>query len=587
MDDLKDKLIKAKKQGKFLEIVNELKDFFISDNTILVKELTTLHNEGTINIIAEFRKLSVQSQGNDFFFSMRPIFEEVLPGIVAPVSEVMDCVKHLFLESGKDFSASLIFESFMKFCEQDIMRPKEILSIIVNSPDQWHNFITSTIIIGSKHQIFDFFSKTISLSNHSSLEVRLQAIFTLGKIDYSPDQSLRKTAFTTLDNIARSESDPRLLGLVMKSAFSLYLADKSLENNVIQLINKVLGNDDDEIILHAVSEMFHLYSKSIPEDLQTIFLNALIKVNYKSTNSLLNIDYGLHQLLLSNQSEKVVLFLENILSNNSTNLSICNFSMTTHTFLNKNREILNFLVTKWFLSKKISLCKAIQDLFGKSHEDGFSISADINLLKDQPEGTCLYLVRKAIGWLFLKPSSCISFIISLIEISSTREDAEISKLIFNPLLINFPGKINQFLLQKRENSLPKTVAIINKALDKNDKFQQDIKSVTNIPELLPSQSQREIYYRHSNQQFEKSFKLAEKNSLIGQIATRSVILYGQKSINYIRDLNNVVHRTEIPLKCFEHSIEIPNQAILDPHALEYILYVFRSENCIKENEASN
>lgn len=577
MEKLKEKLFKAQNQGNLLEIIYEINNSSDNVKQTLNKALISLHNESKINIIAELRKSSLRLKGNDFFFSNRLILEEVLPEIVAPVDEVMDCVRHLYIEAGNDIAASWIFEAFKKYCEVDQLRSKNALQIIEISVEKWLCLIIPVITSGSKHQASEFLSKAILFTQHENINVRLKAIFAIGKINYDDNSVLLKKALESLKNIVNHEDDCRLLSQAMNAVYSLYVIDEKLKSEIIQIFKKILTKND-EIILNTTSEIFRFQNIKIPEELLDIILEALKNINHQNTTSLVNIDYGLHKLLELKQEEKVILFLEYVLLKNEKYLSIGNFSSAIRDILNNN-QLLSKLVTRWFLSKNISLGKAIGDLFMSSHSKDIQIIADKDLLTKQPEGTCLFVVKKVIGWLFNRPISCISFIISIIDIANENEIDEISKLIFNPLLISFPGRVPPYLIKNKSNCSPKTQIIIDGALNKFDNFQSDIKAAIDIPELLPSQTHQEIYSRYFNQKFEDSLKTAQKNSIINKIASKSVLLYGHKSIDYIQDPNNDLHRVEIPLKSFEHSIEIPNLEYLDPFALDYMAVVFRLEGC--------
>jgi hypothetical protein len=74
-------------------------------------------------------------------------------------------------------------------------------------------------------------------------------------------------------------------------------------------------------------------------------------------------------------------------------------------------------------------------------------------------------------------------------------------------------------------------------------------------------------------------KKAEKASILNSICSKSVLLYGRKSIHYIHGLDEQMHRQEMPLHSFSHSIEHSRLAYMDPHGLDYMLRVFSIEGC--------
>lgn len=106
-----------------------------------------------------------------------------------------------------------------------------------------------------------------------------------------------------------------------------------------------------------------------------------------------------------------------------------------------------------------------------------------------------------------------------------------------------------------------------------------MKSARDIPELLLSQSHRETHSRLANRQMAEARKKAEKASILNSICSKSVLLYGRKSIHYIHGLDEQMHRQEMPLHSFSHSIEHSRLAYMDPHGLDYMLRVFSIEGC--------
>lgn len=129
------------------------------------------------------------------------------------------------------------------------------------------------------------------------------------------------------------------------------------------------------------------------------------------------------------------------------------------------------------------------------------------------------------------------------------------------------------------NQSPNVQKVINSALSMLENYHAGLKEAWDISELLPSQAQRETHQRFLNRQMTEAHKEVQKNSIINLFTSKSVILYGRKSINYVNGPNNQVNRMEIPLQRFGSSIEFPRLEYMDPHGLDYMLRVFQIEEC--------
>ena len=89
-----------------------------------------------------------------------------------------------------------------------------------------------------------------------------------------------------------------------------------------------------------------------------------------------------------------------------------------------------------------------------------------------------------------------------------------------------------------------------------------------------------MYYRRHARLMSESQEEADKHSIFRDIVTRSMLLYGKKSIHYIRNgPEGQVTRQEIPLQHLSCSIELPLLDNLDHNGLERMLLNFRLEGC--------
>ena len=361
MSEIRDNLLSASKNGNFLEVVDQT---YLQQNRddrhSLGKEIAILHNEGLINAISEFRQLTNETKSADFF-TTRHVFEHALPELDAPVSSVMDCVKHLVAEAGNDMAAGIIFTPFIKYCEADSNRPKEVLQIATGTEDgEWLDFIISAIIAGSNLQLSEFVDIAIELSGNSNLKIQIQATFAIGRINYSSNILLVAKAFKALEKVIKSKDDDHLYAAALKSAFSLYMADKSLENKLIKLFHSAMIHKDD-FTLHAAAEIFGFDTKNIPDKLLDVLLEMLKEIKPQNKNSIDRIGWGLQHLMKIGQEDRVIPFLEYLLVNNK-DLSIKTFYSVCHDLYGNNHSVLNKLITKWFLSQKMPLCKAVIDI---------------------------------------------------------------------------------------------------------------------------------------------------------------------------------------------------------------------------------
>lgn len=96
----KEKLIAAFKSGDFLDAVYNIHQVELDEREDLPLEIATLHNDGHINVVAEFEKLDNTPGSGLGFFIKRNVFDAILPHIDAPTRDVMRCMLRLHKGAG-------------------------------------------------------------------------------------------------------------------------------------------------------------------------------------------------------------------------------------------------------------------------------------------------------------------------------------------------------------------------------------------------------------------------------------------------------------------------------------------------------
>ncbi len=570
MNKLRNRLIKSFKRGELLKAIS---DEYRIDENLLVKELSNLHNNGDIDILSAFKKLRMKDKRFDFF-TIRGIFEECLPLINAPTEDTMVCVGHLIKEAGNDGAAPFTLEAYIEFCKKDVTRAKETIQIIENHPEKWFDFLVPAIIAGVFINPSEYLIITIKYTLHPNSILRQRATFALGRINYTENQQLIDNSYKALKNIIENEKEGDVIANTIDPLFKLLLADSSLEDEIIKLISQSLSNSNQSII-YAASRLFAFHLDKIPTKLLGIIINVIKTVRADEKGIILNIDRGLKHLLQLNFEKDAFILLEYLLINNPKTISIGTFERTSSE-IRLNKILLNTIVTRWFLSGNLYLCRATSDIIHLNHDENIKLSVDNSQFDINDIDACKYLSRKAIGWLYTRPLGCVSFIFSILEkINSDIE--EITYLLFNPMLISYPGKLTEYLKELKQNCSPKILQVVNDIMQHWELYLDGIKTSDELSELRPSEHQKEIYSRHMSIEMSKALKKSEKESFVYKFFPSSVLLYGNKSIFYTRDSHNKTHRKELPLQEFSHSVESSRLEKLDPHTLDYNLRMFRIE----------
>jgi hypothetical protein len=572
----RDELLKNYMTGNFLNTVYEGYGANCDDRHGFISELAALHNERSIDIVEAFESLAENpSDGPDFFLTQH-IFEEVLPSINAPVLSVMQCVLRLYRSAGQDLSSDSIIDAFTTFCAKDPSRPREALKNIEANPEQLADLLPATIISGSRVDSLSYLAEAIRLCEDEDIELRRRAVFSIGEINLPACISSLDLAYTALTRSIEIETDDQILANSVRSVFKLLQQDKTQEPCASTLIESTLSKGG-ELTLHAASEVFGFHTAELSVPLIDLLSAHLIHVKSSNKGTLKNIDYGISHLLKEGDLEKGIGFLEDLLLEHHNELIMDIFGSTASRILSNN-ELISKVLTRWFLRGDRVLCNAVHKIIGTHCGDDLPLEIDPSELKPTDLVHIVFIARKAIGYLFMRPISAASILISLMR--HTTEDkilTELGVLLFDPLLLNYPGTVREYVTQQSNHVSSKVKEVLDKTLKDLNDYLDNLRSVGNLVALHPSEAQREAYHRHFSYLMEESRKEAEAQSVFLNLVSKCVLLYGRKSINYVHGSDGQSHRMEMPLQNHGIEIEFPRMESLDPFGLDYTLRMFRNE----------
>jgi hypothetical protein len=575
---LREDLLQSWDAGNFLKAIYTRSFPNHSDHAILQTELIALHHEGLIDIIAEFASLKNNSTDQPDLFITKYIFENTLPELVAAVKPVMSCLIHLFQEAGQDLAAYSSIECFTNFCEREPSRPQEALVEIEASPNTFAELLPATLIAGSRIDFSFYLHETIRLCEDKNAELKRLAVHSVGKLNWPQGLALMDYAFTALENINSVEIDDQILSCVIKSAFSLFQQDKTQEQRAITLIDSTLRKGGDCALL-AASEIFGLHSGELPTILLDAVFRDLMRIKPQNRRILNNVDIGISHLLKKGDLEKAIHLLEALLLEHPNKISMEDFKTSSREILN-DTVLINKVLTRWFLSGDWVLCDGVRTIIEASQGDDMRLEVDKAELSSSDDNHILFVARKAIGFLFTKPITAVTILLSLMR--NTQDDQileNLGDLLFDPLLLNFTGKARDYVVQQCRLESGEVKVAIDKVLTKVDEYLEDLYSVGNLAALHPSETHREAYHRFISQKLAESWKAAEAQSvfLSSGMVSKYAILYGRKTINYVYASNGQTYRMENDLQNYRAELEIPRMQQVDPFMLGYILRTFKTE----------
>ncbi|HYG87922.1 MAG TPA: hypothetical protein VD978_16825 [Azospirillum sp.] len=576
VNQLRDALLSGARAGNFLEAVyaSSLADREERDD--LARELAAIHNEGLVDVVAAFEALSNNTGRGPDFFLTRHVLEKALPHLNVPVAPVMHCVLRLCREAGQDMAAGTIFNGYIEFCAKDAARPREALRLIEANPDALADMLPPTVAAGSQLDNPYYAAELVRLARHPDIEMRRRAVFSVARLHWPKGMSVPDSVINALEQTVAAETDDHILASAIKSAFALLQQDKALEERSVALIDAGVAKGD-EYTLHAASELLWLNTQELPPMLLELLLTHLKRVKPENVGTLNNIDYGIAHLLKQRDPEQGLRFLEELLAAHGGKIKLDIIDSAAGE-IRQSAALIGKILTRWFLKGEQALCEAVHAIAGTHHGDDLRIEIDASELKPADHVHIVFIARKAIGYFFMKPVTAASVVVSLMRHAPDDKTLHVlGKLLFDPLLLNYPGRMRDYIQEQAERESGKVKDVIDNALASIEQYLQTLRGVPNLPALHLGQSQRESYRRHMSESMAESMKAAEKKSIFFNLFARHTLLYGNKSINYIYAGDGEPRRMEMPLSSHSVEMDFPRMENIAPYDLNFMLWVFRAE----------
>ncbi len=571
---IKEQLLEAYQSGDFLDALYHTGLSSDLEEDCLAQELASLHNEGSINLVDSFSELKKADSGF-MFFSIRAMFEKALPDLASDVSPVVNCVRHLVREAGQDLAAGTTVDYFIKFLAADPDRLEESLAITKANPEL-SDLLPATLIAGANLDFTRYLGEVLRLIKSENIDTRKQAIFSLSRFDWDEENAPTEEVYLALEQVRDSYSDDDLLAATARTAASFLKHDQKQEKRLVDLIDSAIAKGGDQAIWVA-SSLLTYADEHMPDALIARLLQHLKRVNAEHNGTIDQIDHGIQRLIAIGKINTAIEFLEEIVEEKGKDLEPSAFDSTLHD-IQRNPELLNKATTRWLLNGNAALCRAAEFLIGSGRRDNFPVEADPAEIDASNMNEVIFLARKITGHFFMNSVSAASMLLSLLQLAQDNMTrTQVGKLLMDPILMNFPGEARSFVNGKKDSCSAEVQEVLRQIDVALEEYFDALRSNEDLPELLPSDAQREAYQRHSAREMAESFKEAEMKSVFLGLVTKQTLLYGRSSITYVQDGQGTAHRQEVPLQ--EHSIEfeIPRILQLDPLGLEYQLAVYKSE----------
>lgn len=531
------------------------------DDDPFVAQCIELHNKGHIDLLAVPLNAAFAMIDGHSFFTAQHVFCEAIPKLQADVTALMECCRALIKQAGNDGAANQPNGAFQQWCTTNPDQARSVIARAQEGDPLAKEF--ASFAMRSANAI----DTAIRFVRSYDDERRSSSMHALGHMRY-PDAATAHGAIIVLLPFIGGGMDDDICLNALLAGFEILKGhpDPAL---AAKLVEAAIA-DAGPATLYGLAQAVWLHHKLMEDATLAEALNGLRAVAPEHLSTINTLDIALHLLIGTSREALALDFLTDMLRGGA--LSLENFDSIAHDLRRCDPQRLYRLVVHWLLSGSIALCSAVNDLVGIDRDRPFDATAAPLALTNAQQ---LFLCRKVIGFLFIKPVVACSIIVSVLRAAEPEVAENITELLFDPMLINYGGQAKDYL-----KTIPVSDAaapFILSALAKDEAFHKGLEAMGTIKELHPSDYQRDVVWQHVRDDMAAAHKLAEKKSVLINLVHRSTILYGKRSLTYVFDPSGGRRAIAMDLKPYSTSFELPRHEILDPVGLDYMLRVFRME----------
>ena len=543
-----------------------------ADQPTVVNCLLGLAADGDLDLLAILTEPAANWSWDEHFLTRQRLFTLVIPSIEAPSTRMMDA-----LGGVEDGTWRYFFdEVFLKWCSNKRSRPDEVLAVLDGGGEVPDHFLLGALIAGLRSATAKYVQRCSTMLATRDPSVVPVAAKALAAMPASDDVAVRQAIHALADVVEESGAPSEHRARALEAAFRLAAGSPAIVEPILRKLIDVAAQDADAAILDTFADAFGSHALTLPEDILGTLADTLTGQIAKENRRSGSIDMGLHRMLSgSNRDEAAISLFGRMLLRELDSDGLGRGS-TAYELSNGNPKRLAGLAVRWLLSGEPALCHAVEKLVQGIHVREASLENDFAEIP-LTDAQALYLARKAVGWLLLKPVAAASITVSLLRNTETTQAGPLGELLFDPILLNYPGQARKYLERVAPSLSGAGASAVAEALARHDAYLEALRDTGEIPELHPSERHRRIQMEKRRDEMVSIHRDAEGQSVLLSIIHKSLLLHGVRCVSYVRDFDGTDRRLDNKLGTVSTEMERAMQFTFDPLGLEHFLETCRRE----------
>jgi hypothetical protein len=572
---LEDEIIQALEADQWLDFVSGYNLRDDADEASMRALAIGLHNSGRFDLLTAIDGFG--GDGDSFrFYEIQQFYSDALPQLAAEPEAMLKAVRRLAEEGGPNRDGAFIALPFRDWCK-GTGRATAIAALLDFSTPRDGWYLRLALEGASTNDPGGALDWALELIADKPGPQRIAALEALGSL--GPTPALATYAIAALGDQLEYEADDQILGLGIYAAIELHgRGEQANPADTAKIVAIAATRGGTEMRRRAMQVLWFQWKAITPAILdqlvgiaETVEGSDPIAVDY--------LDHALYQMTSGEDVERAIAIVRTLLSANRDTLTVHSFDSFEHQLLTKHRARFDTLAVEWFVSGDRALGEAVMALVRKVHGAPMVLRPDLTPFGYGP-AELIFLARKAVGYLFTTPISAASLLMAIMRTGVSDAIKGATELLFDPLLVNYSGELGEYLREAAKDMNDPASPHVAAALQQLGTYLDGLRAVGHVKALDPSERERMIEWRRRQQEMEEAMKAGEKESIFSQLATKVVLLYGNRSITYVPpfgDEPGPERRMVTEMQSHHHSHEYARMIVVDPHGIDLMLRHFRVE----------
>ncbi len=572
---LEDEIIHALEAGRWLDFVGGYNLRDDADEASMRALAIGLHNSGRFDLLTAID--GFDSDGDSFrFYEIQQFYSDALPQLAAEPEAMLKAVRRLVEEGGPNRDGAFIALPFRDWCK-GTSRATAIAALLDFSAPRDGWYLRLALEGASTNDPDGALDWALALIADKPGPQRIAALEALGSL--GPTPALATHAIAALGDQLEQEADDQILGLGIYAAIELHGRGKQANPaDTAKIVAIAATRGGTEMRRRAMQALWFQWKAITPAILDQL-IGIAETVEGSDAIAVDHLDHALYQMTSGEDVERAIAIVRTLLSANRGTLTVHSFDSFEHQLLTKHRVRFDTLAVEWFVSGDRALGEAVMALVRKVHGAPMVLRPDLTPF-GYGRAELIFLARKAVGYLFTTPISAASLLMAIMRADVRDAIKGATELLFDPLLVNYSGELGEHLREAAKDMNDPASPHVAAALQQLETYLDGLRAVGRVKALDPSERERMIEWRRRQQEMEEAMKAGEKESILSQLATKVVLLYGNRSITYVPpfgDEPGPERRMVTEMQSHHHSHEYARMIVVDPHGIDLMLRQFRVE----------